>query len=188
MSKIVTKLSKGKAILVADDANLIITDKKHQEPEQTANETNEGTVNSLHRSYLMVNATKTIAMYFSLRKTDVNVELRVADEEVSFAKETKFVRYIVDQHLNWKPHIDFICSKIRSAVFLIKQLKQSNVKFHCYSQHCQEVPLCEASGNLYGKLNMHSRAIRQAAQPLEGVINSDWRGYWSGRNERGRRN
>ena len=59
---------------------------------------------------LSLNLTKTNFMIFHPRqkKVNVNVPLTLENTVIKQVTETKFLGVLIDQHLSWKPHIDFV--------------------------------------------------------------------------------
>ena len=62
---------------------------------------------------LSLNITKTNFMIFHPRqkKVNVNVPLTLENTVIKQVTETKFLGVLIDQHLSWKPHIDFVSKK-----------------------------------------------------------------------------
>ena len=62
---------------------------------------------------LSLNLTKTNFMIFHPRqkKVNVNVPLTLENTVIKQVTETKFLGVLIDQHLSWKPHIDFVSKK-----------------------------------------------------------------------------
>ena len=55
----------------------------------------------------------------SQKKVSVNVPLTLENTVIKQATETKFLGVFIDQHLLWKPHIDFVSKKILKSVEII---------------------------------------------------------------------
>ena len=70
---------------------------------------------------LSLNLTKTNFMIFHPRqkKVNVNVPLTLENTVIKQVMETKFLGVLIDQHLSWKPHIDFVSQKISKSVGII---------------------------------------------------------------------
>ena len=70
---------------------------------------------------LSLNLTKTNFMIFHPRqkKVNVNVPLTLENTVIKQVTETKFLGVLIDQHLSWKPHIDFVSKKISKSVEII---------------------------------------------------------------------
>ena len=58
---------------------------------------------------------------------NVNVPLTLENAVIKQVKETKFLGVLIDQHLSWKPHIDFVSKKISKSVGIIAKAQ--------YQQH-----------------------------------------------------
>ena len=48
------------------------------------------------------------------------VPLTLKNTAIKQVTETKFLGVLIDQHLSWKPHIDFVSEKISKSVVLRK--------------------------------------------------------------------
>ena len=53
------------------------------------------------------------------KKVNVNVPLTLENTVIKKVTETKFLGVLIDQHLSWKPHIDFVSKKISKSVGII---------------------------------------------------------------------
>ena len=53
------------------------------------------------------------------KKVNVNVPLSLENTVIKQVTETKFLGVLIDQHLSWKPHIDFVSQKILKSVGII---------------------------------------------------------------------
>ena len=74
---------------------------------------------------LSLNLTKTNFMIFHPRqkKVNVNVPLTLENTVIKQVTETKFLGILIDQHLSWKPHIDFVSKKISKSVGIIAEAR-----------------------------------------------------------------
>ena len=74
---------------------------------------------------LFLNLTKTNFMIFHPRqkKVNVNVPLTLENTVIKQVTETKFLGVLIDQHLSWKPHIDFVSKKISKSVGIIAEAR-----------------------------------------------------------------
>ena len=57
------------------------------------------------------------------KKVNVNVPLTLENTVIKQVMETKFLGVLIDQHLSWKPHIDFVSQKILKSVGIIAKAK-----------------------------------------------------------------
>ena len=97
-------------ILFADDANLFCSGPDIKTMESNIN--NELTEISLWLKVnkLSLNIKKTHYMVFSKKKTPRNeLRLQIDGEAINEVYKTKFLGVIIDNKLNWKDHIPYIC-------------------------------------------------------------------------------
>ena len=57
------------------------------------------------------------------KKVNVNVPLTLENAVIKQIMETKFLGVLIDQHLSWKPHIDFVSKKISKSVGIIAKAR-----------------------------------------------------------------
>jgi hypothetical protein len=55
---------------------------------------------------------------------DVQPSINIAKQSVKRVKHTKVLRVQIDEHLNWRKHIEYITSKILSGIGAIKKAKE----------------------------------------------------------------
>ena len=74
---------------------------------------------------LSLDLTKTNFMIFHPRqkKINVNVPLTLENTVIKQVTETKFLGVLIDQHLSWKPHIDFVSKQISKSVRIIAKAR-----------------------------------------------------------------
>jgi hypothetical protein len=113
----------SKTILFADDTSVIVTDKDYNSFEQKT----YLALTSLDRWFrvnqLVLNITKTNVIKFT-PVTSVNVPLDTyyKDNLIDEVKSTKFLGMYIDNHMNWKNHIEQIPPKLSVACFSIRTL------------------------------------------------------------------
>ena len=52
---------------------------------------------------------------------NVNVPLTLENTVIKQVTETKFLGVLIDQHLSWKPHNDFVSKKFRKVWELLRK-------------------------------------------------------------------
>ena len=75
---------------------------------------------------LSLNASKTNHILFWNKKSEIsnsNCKLIINGEEIGLVSKTKFLGIIIDEHLEWKYHIDMCKRKISSGNYVLKSLK-----------------------------------------------------------------
>ena len=72
---------------------------------------------------LSLNLTKTNFLIFHPRqkKVSVNAPPTLENTVIKQVTETKFLGVLIDQHLSWKPHIDFVSKKFRKVCELLRK-------------------------------------------------------------------
>ena len=48
-----------------------------------------------------------------------NLTFKLSNQVIQTVDKTKFLGIVIDQHLTWKSHIEFITSKISSAIGIL---------------------------------------------------------------------
>ena len=72
---------------------------------------------------LIINLSKTHLMLFTNLARPDSISIKVKGYTLKEVKETKFLGIILDHELKWKPHIDYISTKISKSVSIFKMLK-----------------------------------------------------------------
>jgi len=85
---------------------------------------------------LVVNASKTQLISFSIRSCDSNVsQLFVDEEEIASTDSVNFLGLLLDDHLNFHNHINKVVNKLSSCLFALRKLSyiaNSNVLLTLY--------------------------------------------------------
>ena len=55
------------------------------------------------------------------KKVNVNVPLTLENTVIKQITETKFLGVLIDQHLSWRPHTDFVSKKSRKVWELLQK-------------------------------------------------------------------
>ena len=118
---------------------------------------------------LSLNISKTKFMVFHRRQRDISnliPELEINGIRLEHVTEFNFLGLIIDQHLNWKPHIDKVSSKIARSVGVLNRLKRflpANILRTVYNAmilpHLQYGILCWGH-NLSRLRKLQKKAIR----------------------------
>lgn len=76
--------------------------------------------NNLH-----VNANKSNCINFSKsNQSDQNVNILMNDFEITCESEAKYLGLIIDDSLSWTPHINALCTKVSSQLFLLTRFSK----------------------------------------------------------------
>ena len=111
LSNSTNKLS---AILFADDTNLFCSGKDIHELELTVNTELTRIQEWLTLNQLTLNIKKSNFIIFKSNKKRLNrqLHLQLSGNELKRVEESKFLGVVIDQHLTWKKHIEYVTKKI----------------------------------------------------------------------------
>jgi exonuclease III len=116
----------AKAIIFADDTNLISKASSLETLEQSINKEIPTLVSWLHTNRLSLNLKKTHIMLFGQKnkKTTTNINIFIGGVKIDTVQHTKFLGIILDSALNWKNHIAHISTKIAKSIGIISRARQ----------------------------------------------------------------
>lgn len=113
----------GTLIMFADDAALVYenansTNEMYKQMQEDLNKINE----YMYNNSLTVNEDKTVFMIFREKKN--NHTLNINGKQIKNVKTIKYLGLLIDNKLNWHPHIDHIIGKISSMAGALKRLRR----------------------------------------------------------------
>ena len=116
---------KLKSIIFADDTTLFLSSSDLFQLKQDLNKELKQLSQWFESNKLSINIKKTHYMLFSLNKNVQNTQFDVKINETSIEKvsNTKFLGVYIDENLNWVPHINHVCKKLRKSVGILKKAK-----------------------------------------------------------------
>ena len=117
-------------IMYADDSTILFKGPSAGDLIITANQELKSVVNWLSQNKLSLNIKKCNYIIFSRKGThaDTHMKLKLNQNEITQLDQIKFLGYIVDHKLSWKPQIQYISSKIsKSLAILQKLIKTINI-------------------------------------------------------------
>jgi hypothetical protein len=113
-------------VMFADDTSLILKGGNDFDVSlRNTLETLSNLENWFSDNSLVLNMTKTNAINFSLGRSDGTDPVRCAliQKEIELTDSWRFLGVTVDKGLQWNPHIDQLCSRLNSAIYAIKKIK-----------------------------------------------------------------
>ena len=132
-----------KFVLFADDTNIFIAANTREVAYSRANQILSSISKYMKCNLLHINAKKSCYMYFSPNKRttvpnpDEQPELvnyvHIEGKLLSRVSQTKFLGVIIDDQLNWKPHLDSLNRRLKSACGRIYKIK-SNLPENLYKE------------------------------------------------------
>jgi len=107
--------------LFADDSNLFCKNKKLQELESTINNQLIFVNSWLCANKLSLNVDKSSFVIFHppQKKMNYNLNININSENLKQETQIKYLGIMLDNNLNWKPHVSFISSKIKRNIGII---------------------------------------------------------------------
>lgn len=159
-------------ILFADDTNLVYSNTSPEALMDTVNQELTKVNTWFKANKLTLNADKSNFIIFkSHRKIKpVNWSLTLNDLPILQVESTKFLGVLIDQHLTWKTHINYIALKLaknigilsRIAYLLPKDIKKSlyNTLIYPYLNYCNFIWASNYPTRLQKLVTLQKRAIR----------------------------
>ena len=120
---------KGKFILFADDTNIFVAADSKSAAYDQANSILTSVQDYMKSNLLHINKKKCCYIYFSPTKSKIDVEisddlnLDIDGTIIKRVRQAKFLGVTIDDQLNWKPHIDSLNKKLKSACGRIYRIK-----------------------------------------------------------------
>ena len=138
MNDIYVASDKFRAVLYADDSNMIstlcsfdvslsINNFQRSKLSHNINEELKGISDWLAINKLSLNAKKTKFMIFHHRQKRIDYlipKLEINGHDIERVTDFNFLGLTIDQHLNWNPHIQKVSNKIARALGVINRLKR----------------------------------------------------------------
>lgn len=115
-------------VIFADDTNLFLSHKNEFELQKLLNKELQNVDNWFKVNKLSINTSKTNYIIFCPNKKqldydDLNFQIKIKGEEIKRVKTTKFLGVFIDDHLNFKHHIEYLVKKLSKYVGLFFKLR-----------------------------------------------------------------
>ena len=113
-------------LMYADDTNVFISGKNLKELETQINKDLISLTEWLNTNKLSLNINKTHYMIFNPPRIKPNCRLHIHinNVEIHSVEQTKFLGVIIDCHLSWKPHIQYIKTKVCKSIGIITKARK----------------------------------------------------------------
>ena len=127
------------SVLFADDTNLFSSGLAATGIQDGVNHDLAIITKWLKANKLSLNIKKTHYMCFSAKKNKVkpDISLKIDGEIIAEVASSKFLGVIIDDQLNWKDHVSFVCRKVARGLSVIikarKVLRNESLKSLYYS-------------------------------------------------------
>jgi hypothetical protein len=118
--------SKLTSILFADDSNLFAEGANLQELQNLINSEMPTLMNWLSSNRLSLNIKKTHIMIFGKLTTNEKkkIAVYVSGQKLDVVETTKFLGLLLDDSLNWKPHITYISQKVAKSIGILSMARK----------------------------------------------------------------
>lgn len=108
--------------LFADDSNVMATG-HGEELVQRELADDLGNMETWFQNHqLTVNIGKTAHMLFSTRRAENELIVEMGGREIQRVSSISFLGVVIDENLGWSAHVDKLCSRLSSTVFLLRTL------------------------------------------------------------------
>lgn len=107
----------------ADDCNAIVVGNKANAASDTT-ETTRKAYDWLNQNRLSLSIEKTqVISFISRGGTADEISIDISGEQIRQVEECSFLGVILDSKLNWKSHVNVVCSKVSRSCYALKQLR-----------------------------------------------------------------
>ncbi|CAL4165536.1 unnamed protein product, partial [Meganyctiphanes norvegica] len=147
-----------KFIQFADDTTILMRYKDFQQLKIALKNETEKVIEWLISNKLIINLSKTHSMLFTLKRGNYSLEVNVGETMLEEKSVTNFLGIVIDNKLNWKPHITHLCNKISKSIAILRFLKSSFPKrilkliymslIHSHINYCNLIWGSAEKGNL----------------------------------------
>ena len=113
-------------VLFADDTNTFVSAKNEKDVYDAANMLMNAIYLYMLANKLHINYDKVFYIHFkpnNHKATCNNYELKLCGRTIKQVKQTKFLGVIIDEKLNWAPHIEYLTNKLKSCVGIINRIR-----------------------------------------------------------------
>lgn len=106
------------------------------------------------RNKLPINYDKSTLMAVGTRQklhNNDNFDIQINDYKINNVKSQKVLGIVIDENLNWTPHVEYLCATISSRISLLKQLAAYvpvNIQKLFYQNYI--LPLIDYGSNAWG--------------------------------------
>jgi hypothetical protein len=114
-------ITTGLPVLFADDTTVIVSARTYEQLSEKIHNTCGQLQHWFTTNGLLLNLAKSNVMVFSGRH--VALPPCIYDVPMPLCSECRFLGFMLDSNLNWKCHVDKLCDKLGSAVFVLRKLK-----------------------------------------------------------------
>ena len=159
-----------KFIQFADDTTILMRYRDFQQLKIALKTETEKVIEWLTTNKLVINLSKTHSMLFTFKRGNYSLDMKIGNNILEEKSETLFLGIVIDNKLNWKPHITHLCNKISKIIALLRFLRSSFPKrilktlymslIHSYVNYCNIIWGAAEKGNLKPIHILQKKAVR----------------------------
>lgn len=166
----------SQCILFADDTTLIVTAKDRVALKNKIIESLNEITLWLKNNNLMLNTSKTKIINFHTNKTKSdNMIIKYNNKNIDTVNHTKFLGIIIDQNLNWKEHIENICTKLDRFIFALRRIRQTvSAQAAWCAYHGYVASVLSYGLTIWGNSSHATRAFKIQKKCIRAVCNVHW--------------
>lgn len=158
----ITKITNHKCTLFADDISIIISSNNKtnlRNHEMDIENTIDKIIKWLQLNNLKINLDKSKYIQFNKSKhKKYNFTLNIT--KINETNCLKFLGVTIDEDLNWKAHLDSVCSRINKFVYALREIKKvTNLKTAIISYHAYVESVLRYGIILWGNSTLKNRAF-----------------------------
>ena len=125
-----------KFFLFADETNIFCSDENVEVLQDTLNRELATLFVWFSVNKLSLNLGKTNFMLFRSRPPDLELHLKINNVDIPKVTATKFLGIIIDDSLNWKPHIQSVKSKLSCILSIMYKASKLITTAGMYTLYC----------------------------------------------------
>ena len=129
INDIVNCSSKFRFVLYADDTNLLLSDRNIPSLHENLISEFDKVLQWLNCNKLMLNVNKTKLMFFQNHSVrNILPPFQLNNQTIAQVEQAKFLGVQIDCNLNWKFHIDCVCSKLSKTCGILYKIRNQLTK------------------------------------------------------------
>ena len=119
-------LKRTNSILFADDSTIYISGNNIKQISEDIKFDLKILIEWFKCNKLSLNLNKTSYMIFRPKTARIDdIEIKFGDDIITRVSDTKFLGLYLDEFLTWNQHINYICGKISSTLYLLRSIKHT---------------------------------------------------------------
>ena len=109
--------------LFADDTNIFVSGANKNEAYKNANKVLSDIHNYMLKNLLHINLNSNERLTYA-RVCEYGIEnvIKIGNQKLKKVDKVEFLGIIIDDKLNWEPHIDHLSQKLKSSIIMIKRI------------------------------------------------------------------